>query len=58
MNSQKEMELGRMIGCGPERSKQAPATMLPDEKQCCQGTQILGPPIIASHTTVILPSII
>jgi hypothetical protein len=44
MNSQKEIKLGRMISCGPERPKQAPATMLPDEKQFCHGTQIRGTP--------------
>jgi hypothetical protein len=59
-NSQKEMKFGSMIGCSLERPKQAPATMLPDEKQCCQGTQSLGPSITASHTTtsISLPSII
>jgi hypothetical protein len=56
-SSQKEMKFGRMIGCGFERPKQAPATMLPDEKQCYQGTQSPGLPITTSHTTtfIILP---
>jgi hypothetical protein len=61
MNSQKEMKPDRMIGCGPEHPKQAPATVFPYEMQCCQGTQSPGPlSITTSHTTtsVILVSII
>jgi hypothetical protein len=59
-NSQKEIKLGRMIGCGLECPKQTPATMLPGEKQSYQGTQSTGPTTTASHTTtsIILPSII
>jgi hypothetical protein len=61
INSQKEMKRDRMIDCGPECPKQAPAPMFPDDKQCCQGTQSSVPlGITASHTTtsIILPSII
>jgi hypothetical protein len=38
MNQQKEMKLGGMIGCGLERPKQAPETMLAGEKHCSQVT--------------------
>jgi hypothetical protein len=54
MNSQKEIKLGRMIGCGLKRKKYVPATVLPDEKQFCQGTQSPGSLIIASHSTTFI----
>jgi hypothetical protein len=42
-----------MIGCGLERPKQAPETMLAGEKHCSQVTWISGPPDTALQTTTI-----